>query len=109
MIHKAFLWGVSLSLLLLVTAAKTKPRSFPEVELSRFIGLAPGVAFSLEATPTPPDDLAPSPGATRTRRQAPPSTPAPSPQHNPGLIAGGILVVAIILGGVIRFARARKE
>jgi hypothetical protein len=49
------------------------------------------------------------PAATATRGRRPVPTPTPAftgpPQHNPGLIAGAILVLAIILIGVFSFAR----
>ncbi len=94
---KAFLWLASLPLLAILLASPQPRHSNPKS--------IPAQALLQELTSTLKPTAAPARQNTRSPRPTPTPARVLPVQHNPGLIVGAIIVVAIILFGVFRFTR----
>jgi hypothetical protein len=108
--NRALLWLVSLPLLVLLVAGFTLGRSKNTTNANLPMVFPDPWRLTLqEPDPSPTPVLVSTPTATRARRPTPTSTPAANipPQHNPGLIVGGVLVLAVILIGVFSFTRRK--
>jgi hypothetical protein len=107
MIGRAFFWLAFLPLLVILIANPQNRLAPFRAEKPSSVSHPSDPEWVFQAfTETPAPESTPSRVAPRNRRPTPTPLPTISTQHNPGLVIGAVIVVAIILIGILRFSKS---